>query len=219
MNMRSNDVAWNPIEPSVFTLASEDQNLYTFDIRNLKTSTQIYKDHVSAVMSVAYSPTGQDLVSGSYDRTIRLWSVGKGNRSRDVYHTSRMQRVFSTAWTMDARFVLSGSDDGNGRLWKSQASDKLGVLSTKELKAAEYREALKKKWGGTSTTAAGAGVGEITRIAKQRRVPKAIKGAQQLKRTMLEAQRVKGERRRKHTREGQSKPKSARKQAILGEKS
>jgi hypothetical protein len=30
-------------------------------------------------------------VSGSYDRTIRLWNRDAG-KSRDVYHTKRMQR-------------------------------------------------------------------------------------------------------------------------------
>lgn len=218
MKMRANDLSWNPIEPTVFTLASEDQNLYTFDVRNLSSSVQIYKDHVSAVMSCSYSPTGQEIVSGGYDRTVRIWSVGKGNHSREVYHAARMQRVFAARWTLDARFILTGSDDGNVRIWKARASEKLGILSSKELQAREYRDALKNKWGGTSTTPSGSGVGEITKIAKQRSVPKAIKSAQKLKRTMLEAQRVKEERRRKHTKKGQSKPKPARKEAIVGEK-
>ena len=64
-------------------------------------------------MSVDWAPTGQGLVTGSYDRTVRLWDAGRGARSRDVYHTKRMQRVFSVAATLDSRFMLSGSDDGN----------------------------------------------------------------------------------------------------------
>ncbi|PWN20813.1 WD40 repeat-like protein [Microstroma glucosiphilum] len=221
MKMRSNDLAWNPIEPTVFAVASEDQNIYTFDMRNLSSATQIYKDHVSAVMSVSYSPTGQELVSGGYDRTVRLWNVGRGNHSRDVYHAARMQRVFSTKFTLDARFVLTGSDDGNLRLWKSRASEKLGILSGKELKANEYRQALKKKYGGEgpgSSRNGGAGIGDIGKISRQRRVPKAIRSAQTLKREMLEAERVKEDRRRKHTRKGLEKPKAARKDMILGKR-
>jgi WD40 repeat protein len=42
-------------------------------------------------MDIDYSPTGQEIVTGSYDRTIRLYDVGKGH-SRDCYHTKRMQR-------------------------------------------------------------------------------------------------------------------------------
>lgn len=221
MKMRSNDLAWNPIEPTVFAVASEDQNIYTFDMRNLSSATQIYKDHVSAVMSVSYSPTGQELVSGGYDRTVRLWNVGRGNHSRDVYHAARMQRVFSTKFTLDARFVLTGSDDGNLRLWKARASEKLGILSGKELKANEYRQALKKKYGGEgpgSSKSGGAGIGDIGKISRQRRVPKAIRSAQTLKREMLEAERVKEDRRRKHTRKGLEKPKAARKDMILGKR-
>lgn len=207
--MRANDIAWSPIEPTVFAVASEDHNMYTFDMRNLNDARQIYKDHVSAVMSVDWSPTGQDLVTGSYDRTVRLWSNNRGNHSRDVYHTSRMQRVFTTLYTLDARYVVSGSDDGNVRLWKSRASEKLGIQAGKERAQREYRQQLVKRWSN---------VGDVAKINKQRRVPKAIKTAQKLKRTMLEAERVKEERRRKHTKAGESKPKAARKDAVLAQK-
>lgn len=183
--------------------------MYTFDMRNLGSALQVYKDHVSAVMSVDFSPTGQELVTGSYDRTLRLWNVNRGNHSRDVYHTSRMQRLFATMFSMDARFVVSGSDDGNVRVWKAQASEKLGIHGGKERAQREYRQQLVKRWQG---------VGEVGKVAHQRRVPKAIKGAQKLKHTMLEAQRTKEERRRKHTRAGQSKPKPARQDAILAQK-
>ena len=56
------------------------------------------------------------------------------------------RRVLSTIYTADARFVLSGSDDGNVRLWKAHASDKLGVVDTREKAAMEYRESLKARW-------------------------------------------------------------------------
>ncbi|EPQ26569.1 uncharacterized protein PFL1_05890 [Pseudozyma flocculosa PF-1] len=206
MGMRANDLAWSPIEPTVFAVASEDHNIYTFDMRNLRQATQIYKDHVAAVMSVDFSPTGQELVSGSYDRTLRIWDVGRGNHSRDVYHTKRMQRIFSTSFSMDARFVLTGSDDGNVRIWKARASEKLGILSTRELASREYAESLRQKWKG---------VGDVAKIERQRHTPKAIKHAQKLKRTMLDARRVKDEHRRGHSKMGDKKPKAARKAAVL----
>ena len=49
-------------------------------------------------------------------------------------------------FTADARFVLSGSDDGNVRVWKANASEKLGVITARERAAIEYRETLKDKW-------------------------------------------------------------------------
>lgn len=53
-----------------------------------------WQDFVSAVMDVDYSPTGREFVAGSYDRTIRIFAFN-GGHSREIYHTKRMQRVFS----------------------------------------------------------------------------------------------------------------------------
>jgi WD repeat and SOF domain-containing protein 1 len=56
-------------------------------------------------------------------------------------------------------------------------------------------------------------------IYRARYLPKPIHKANQLKRTMLEARRVKEERRRKHTRVGESKPKAEKKTVVVREQS
>jgi WD repeat and SOF domain-containing protein 1 len=96
MTMRSNALSWSPTFPTSVLLASEDHNLYTFDVRSLKAPTQIYKAHVAAVMACAWSPTGTEFVSGGWDRTVRIWQEGKGS-APEVYHTKRMQRYASLA--------------------------------------------------------------------------------------------------------------------------
>jgi len=127
LRMNSNALAWNPMEAFHFTVANEDHKLYTFDARRLDQFLNIHEDHVSAVMSVAYSPTGKEFVSGSYDKAVRIFSTNAGH-SREVYHTKRMQRVFAVEFSRDSRFVFSGSDDTNVRIWKSKASEKLGSV-------------------------------------------------------------------------------------------
>lgn len=54
--------------------------------------------------------------------------------------------VTSTIFTADARFILSGSDDGNVRIWKARASDKLGIITARERAAMEYRDTLRVRW-------------------------------------------------------------------------
>ena len=54
---------------------------------------------------------------------------------------------------------------------------------------------------------------------RTRHLPKPVYKAASLKRTMLEARRVKEERRRKHTRAGESKPKAERKKVVIQEQS
>ncbi|KIP10773.1 hypothetical protein PHLGIDRAFT_33686 [Phlebiopsis gigantea 11061_1 CR5-6] len=207
MQMRSNALSWSPTFPTSVLLASEDHNLYTFDVRSLNTPTHIYKGHVAAVTSCDWSPTGLEFVSGGWDRTVRIWKEGVGTQP-EVYHTKRMQRVASTLFTADARFVLSGSDDGNLRMWKARASEKLGIIDTRERAAMEYRDSLKERWKFDKA---------VGKISRTRHIPKPVHKASQTKRTMLEAQRVKEERRRKHTRAGESKPKAERKKVVIAE--
>jgi DDB1- and CUL4-associated factor 13 len=167
MAMNSNALAWNPREPMNFTIASEDWNCYTFDMRKLDIAMMVHKDHAGAVMDIHYSPTGREFVSGSYDRTVRIFRVDN-SRSREVYHTSRMQRVFSVRFTGDAKYIVSGSDDANVRIWKARASEPLGRLLPRERASLDYSNALKRKY---------AHMPEIKRISQQRHVPKVIDNA------------------------------------------
>ncbi|RKP12037.1 WD repeats and SOF1 domain containing-like protein [Piptocephalis cylindrospora] len=143
--MSTNALAWNPMEAFMFTTANEDHNCYTFDMRNMKSAVNVLKDHVSAVLDVDYSPTGQEIVTGSYDRSLRIFRNGEGH-SRDIYHTKRMQRLFCVKYSMDSKFILSGSDDGNIRLWKSKASEKLGPINYRERAHLQYSEKLKERY-------------------------------------------------------------------------
>jgi DDB1- and CUL4-associated factor 13 len=91
LTLASNALAWNPMEAFNFVVGNEDHNLYMFDQRKMDRALNVYKDHVAAVMDVDFSPTGEEIVSASYDRSLRLWNRSNGH-SRDIYHTKRMQR-------------------------------------------------------------------------------------------------------------------------------
>jgi len=166
LRMRSNDLQWNPMEPMNFVVANDDFNAYTFDMRKLDQPTKIFKGHTSAVMSVSWSPTGREFVTGSYDKTLRIFPTNPGGTAREIYHTKRMQKVFTVNYTMDNKFIVSGSDDSNLRLWKVNASEKLGQLTTREQAATNYRQALVKKHQHLP---------EVRRIHKARKIPKLIK--------------------------------------------
>ena len=69
------------------------------------------------------------------------------SRSRDVYHTKRMQRLTTVAWRLDNKYVLSGSDEMCIRLWKARASERIGIMRDRERVALQYNEKLKEKYG------------------------------------------------------------------------
>ncbi|CAH0714460.1 unnamed protein product, partial [Brenthis ino] len=189
MELRSNALSWNPMEAFIFTVANEDYNLYTFDVRKLKQPINVHMDHTSAVIDVDYSPTGREFVAGSYDKTVRIFETLKGH-SRDVYHTKRMQRLTCVKWTLDNKYILTGSDEMNIRMWKAKASEKLGVLKPRERTALNYSEALKEKFSGHP---------QVKRIARHRHVPKHIINAQKEIKTIKEKNKRKEANRRTHS--------------------
>ena len=205
LGLASNAIAWNPMEAFNFAVASEDHNIYMFDMRKLDRALNVYKDHVAAVMDVEFSPTGQSLVSASYDKTIRLWDRA-GGYSRDIYHTKRMQRVFSCKFTPDAKYVLSGSDDGNIRIWRANASERSGVKSARQRQKLEYDDALKQRY---------AHMPEIRRIKRHRHVPKAVKKAGEIKGEELAAIKRRKENERKHSKKGSVPRRSEREKMVL----
>merc|ERR1712227_916911 len=133
-----------------------------------------------------------ELVSGSYDKTVRLWAVDQG-RSRDVYHTKRMQRLTSVAWTLDNKYILSGSDEMNIRLWKARASEKLGIMRDRERVALQYSEKLKEKYGQHP---------QISRIARHRQVPRHVKSARAQNQAIRDGAKRKEANKRKHSKPG-----------------
>lgn len=207
MQTKTNSIAWNPMEPMNFTAANEDGNCYSYDLRKLNEATMVHTDHAAAVMDIDYSPTGREFVTGSYDRTVRIFRYN-GGHSREIYHTSRMQRVFCVKFSCDASYVISGSDDYNLRLWKAMASEQLGVLLPREKKRHEYDEALKNRYKHLP---------EVKRILRHRHLPLPIYKAAALRRTMTEAARKKEERRKAHSAPGSISTKPLRKRRIVKE--
>ncbi|KAI9811561.1 MAG: rRNA-processing protein sof1 [Phylliscum demangeonii] len=205
LRMACNAVCWNPMEAINFAAASEDHNIYLFDMRNLNRALNVLRDHVHAVMDVDFSPTGEELVSASYDRSIRTWKRGEGH-STDVYHTKRMQRVFSTKYTRDARYLVSGSDDGNVRLWRAHASQREGIKSARQREKLEYDDALVERYKHMP---------EIRRILRHRHLPKQVKKASEIKAEEVTARRRRAENERKHSKKGSLKQPVEREKMVL----
>ncbi|MBI3248830.1 MAG: WD40 repeat domain-containing protein [Deltaproteobacteria bacterium] len=75
----------------------------------------VLRGHANWVRSVAFSPDGTTLASGSSDCTIRLWNVAQG-QERTVLRGHTLW-VRSVAFSPDGTTLASGSGDSTIRLW------------------------------------------------------------------------------------------------------
>ena len=83
--------------------------------------------------SVAFSPDGQYALSGSDDKTIKLWDVETGGEVRTL--SGHIYQVWSVAFGPDGRYALSGSYDRTMRLWNIET----GQEFSKQLVKAHLR--------------------------------------------------------------------------------
>jgi WD40 repeat protein len=73
------------------------------------------KGHSDAVETVALSPDGQFIVSGSRDDTLRVWDVATGKVL--IVLEGHAADVNSVAWSRDGMWILSGSWDRTVCMW------------------------------------------------------------------------------------------------------
>ncbi len=104
-----------------------------------------------------------------------------------------MQRLTCVAWSGDNKYVLSGSDEMNIRLWKARAWEKLGALRDREKTALQYADKLKEKYASHP---------EVRSIARHRNVPKHVMNAKKEHATIRESKKRKEANRRRHSRAG-----------------
>ena len=83
--------------------------------------------HENPVHSVAISPDGQTLASGSDNQTIKLWNLKTG----DLLHTltEHTDWVWSVVISPDGQTLVSGSYDNTIKLWNLKTGDLLHTLT------------------------------------------------------------------------------------------
>ncbi|MEZ2236515.1 protein kinase, partial [Microcoleus sp.] len=84
-------------------------------------------DHSNWVFSAAISPDGQTLVSGSRDKTIKIWNLATGNLIRTL--SGHSNYVYSVAISPDGQTLVSGSRDKTIKIWNLATGNLIRTLS------------------------------------------------------------------------------------------
>lgn len=84
-------------------------------LANEKPEIFVQMGHSLVVTSVAFSPDGRYIASGSADNTVKLWEVSTSREIRTLL--GRKSGVSSVAFSPDGRYIVSGSWDKTIKLW------------------------------------------------------------------------------------------------------
>ncbi len=79
--------------------------------------------HSGIVRSVAFSPDGHTVVTGSEDNTLKLWDVASGRELRTL--SGHSDKVISVAFSPDGHTVVSGGINGSIKLWDANSGQEL----------------------------------------------------------------------------------------------
>ncbi len=106
-----NSVAFSP-DGKLLASGLEDHTARLWEVSSGK-QIMVLKGHKESVLSVAFVPGGELLVSTSY-KEARIWRLSSGQLKNSI----PLWYVGRSALSPDGRFLAAGSNDGAVRLWR-----------------------------------------------------------------------------------------------------
>ncbi|HKS40040.1 MAG TPA: protein kinase [Blastocatellia bacterium] len=91
--------------------------------------TATFDGHISAIHSVAFSPDGRLLATGSIDRTTKIWDISSGGLIANI--KGHEGEIFSVAFSPDGKTLATGSNDFTARLWDIATVSGFAIIKDK----------------------------------------------------------------------------------------
>ncbi|OAP58379.1 hypothetical protein AYL99_07469 [Fonsecaea erecta] len=131
-----NAIDWSPVGPS-YTLVSagDDKSILLWSplSSDFPIAPSPFMGHSNYVYSLAFSPKGNMLVSGSFDEAVFLWDVRSGRVMRSL--PAHSDPVGGVDFLRDGTMVCSCAGDGLIRIWDAGTGQCLKTLVDEDRKA------------------------------------------------------------------------------------
>ncbi|PVF91804.1 WD40 repeat-like protein [Serendipita vermifera] len=105
-----------PLYPNTLRVASGGQQDWAAILN-------VLSGHIAPILSIAFSPDGRYIASGSEDHTVRVWNAETGE---DIaLFEGHRDTVNAVSFSSDSRLIVSGSDDCTVRIWDIETNERI----------------------------------------------------------------------------------------------
>src|SRR5438105_3002589 len=81
------------------------------------------KGHTETVYTVSFSPDGRYVLTGSFDKSLKLWQAATGKEIKTFGGQAGHQNlVLAASFSPDGRLIASGSSDNTAKIWDTPFS-------------------------------------------------------------------------------------------------
>jgi len=102
-------------KPEMLVSGSDDFTLFLWQPSESKNNLARMTGHQALINQVQFSPDGRLIASGSFDKSIKIWSGLDGTFIAAL--RGHVSSVYQIAWSADSRLLCSGSADSTLKVW------------------------------------------------------------------------------------------------------
>ncbi len=103
---------------------NKNDEIRLIDFRTGKVNA-LLKGHGNVILGLSFSPDGRRLISGSADKTARIWDVKSGKTLHKL--TGHTDDIYAVAFSPDSSKAVTGSFDNTLKLWNANTG---GLIRT-----------------------------------------------------------------------------------------
>jgi eukaryotic-like serine/threonine-protein kinase len=92
------------------------------------------KGHTEHIHGAVFSPDGRRIVTGSWDKTAKLWDAASGAELLEFKGHS--DRIFAVAFSPDGQRIATGSGDHTIKVWEAASKEQVAKWQDQERTAA-----------------------------------------------------------------------------------
>lgn len=94
----------------------------TVNYMNIKT----LKGHNGQIYSVSVSPDNKNILTGSFDQTLKVWKAETGDLLKNL--NGNKSSVWSSRYSKDGKYIFAGFRDGSIKVWETSSYSPIKIL-------------------------------------------------------------------------------------------